>query len=362
MLTVFASCIGAFVASCAPDDSVRPKYLPPQVQVEVAVPDGCARFQVAANPGQAAVVDTVYNTGACALDQLKIMQDSAATFDATTGTLRVAVVIKNIGTQTVRVPTRLRFNADSTRMLDANNETVPGPSDILGYLADSVSTTGRIFYWRFDTLLATGAFQVLAPNATSKRRWIEFRGTDWDKKVRLKLFTAGRYGTPVPATPPDTMATWIGVDSNLVRNRPGFPASFSRNVVLIQFSASATQADKQSAVDAIDGDVIGAESVPGTGGLYAVRVPSSLLGDGVFAAMTALPVSAVVLAVVPAFGPGIHDQWIKPHVAYIARGGTLRFKYPNGNSVDAPLRTGQCWNSRDHSRTRWKRWDRTRWW
>lgn len=30
-----------------------------------------------------------------------------------------------------------------------------------------------------------------------------------------------------------------------------------------------------------------------------------------------------------------------PHMAYIAHGGTLRFHYPNGQSVDAPLRTGQ---------------------
>lgn len=160
--------------------------LAPNVTLQTS--EGCARFQVRFVAGSPPTIEETYGSQACSNTTLKLFSDTVATFDAATGSLRIAIRIKYQGTAAVIPRVELFFNADSTKRFNANGSTVPGTSDIVGYQPDSSGNAGRRAYWWYDAYLApSGQPPVVAPGDTSERRWIEFRGTTWTAHVRLKL-------------------------------------------------------------------------------------------------------------------------------------------------------------------------------
>lgn len=261
--------------------------------IEAGVSDGCARFQVVFDSGGTPAVQSIYNTSYCQTNDIELSSDSA-TFDAGTGTLRIRVRIRNQGVAVIVPRVRMRFNADSAKRLDASGETVPGLSNIVGYQPDSAGSNGRQAFWWFDQVLApSGQPQILLPNAQSAPRWIEVRGSTWTAKVRLKLALVGAEAT-VPATPPDSTPAFV-YDSTRVNSLPNSQLRFVRDLLVVQFSSSASQLQKDSALAALQGTVVGGK--PGAvegGGFYYVLLPA----DASNARLRAAEQSAVGSAVV----------------------------------------------------------------
>ena len=79
----------------------------------------------------------------------------------------------------------------------------------------------------------------------------------------------------VPDSPPDSipLAVWTALHSpgNMEEAAPEWSAPFPRNIVVVMFQEQASRDEKQRAVDAIDGVVVGGARL-GKGGYYYIRV------------------------------------------------------------------------------------------
>ncbi len=92
--------------------------------------------------------------------------------------------------------------------------------------------------------------------------------------------------TAVPAHPPDSIssALWdsLTAPGNLMTDPPGMRGTWVRNVMMITFKRTATQAERQAVIDLIHGEVIGGNPPFGDDGEYIVRIPyATAPGDSV---------------------------------------------------------------------------------
>ncbi|MGQ0766571.1 MAG: S8 family peptidase [Gemmatimonadota bacterium] len=264
----------ALCLSCTEQErAIGPRLGVPEPTVTTYT-DGCARFQIRFDDGVAQVINTMPSSGSCTHGELRLTTDTAAVFDAASGRLRIGVVLQNQGTKPIVAPVRLRFDADSVVLLNANQTPFGVPSNLLSIDADSLNATGRRATWFMDLHLASsGQPQVLLPGASSIRRWIEFGGTTWAPRVRIKIQLFGaELSQLVPAVPPDSTPSIVYLPSETV----SLPThmKFVRDLLVIQFSSAATQAQKQSLIDSLGGIVVGGirGSIEG-GGYYYVRLP-----------------------------------------------------------------------------------------
>ena len=173
---------------------------------------------------------------------------------------------------------------------------MPGTPDILGYQPDSASANGRNAYWFFDQWLApSGQPQVLLPGARTQRRWLEFRGTGWTDRVRLKLFATGAETSTVPAVAPDTVPHAFIATLPIVADSAG--RQLRTEIVIVSFLAGTTQQMRQAAVDAVAGEVIGGVPEAIDEGAYYIRVRSAISASKLhdaFGILMSLPQVAVV--------------------------------------------------------------------
>ena len=91
--------------------------------------------------------------------------------------------------------------------------------------------------------------------------------------------------TPVSASAPDSgsRALWDSIiaPANILHDPPGLSGSYIRDLVYVKFLPTATQADRQAAIDAVQGTVVGGMNIGGPERFYAVRIAYVLLpGDG----------------------------------------------------------------------------------
>jgi hypothetical protein len=98
----------------------------------------------------------------------------------------------------------------------------------------------------------------------------------------------------IPSAPPDTVPAWVSADTAQLRGTYAIGRYTSRHVLIVGFAASATQAQRQAAIDAVDGVVVGGSR----GGLYIVQVSSDSTGAGLFAAQRKLRTLSQVTLVV----------------------------------------------------------------
>ena len=95
----------------------------------------------------------------------------------------------------------------------------------------------------------------------------------------------------VPALPPDSVPAvlWdvIHASKNMIPSAPQFGAPFPRDLIVVAFREDANQAERQQAIDAVSGEVIGGERVD-RGGYYYVRIRSDGTADALFRAIAKL--------------------------------------------------------------------------
>ncbi|MGH7709936.1 MAG: hypothetical protein ACREOG_01555, partial [Gemmatimonadaceae bacterium] len=275
MMLAFAAFVGGICFGCAPDQptAVQAAGGAPRFSLTLAAGDGCARLHIRVGPGSAATVTAVDEGSACRADELEVRVDSAPVFDAASGVLRIPIVIRNLGTIAMGMPARLTFIADSANLFDQDGNLLPGKPDIVARNADSANATGRIGVWRYDAYLAPNAQpQVLAPGATSQRRWLEFHDTDWRNAIRISLTATAQQPSAnvVPAVAPDTVPRGLIDSLPIVTDARG--KRMRSELVSILFSQSADQVSRQAVIDAVGGEVIGGRRFYQGDGWYYVRV------------------------------------------------------------------------------------------
>jgi hypothetical protein len=231
---------------------------------------------VKVGPGSAATLTTIDEGSACRADELAVRVDSALALNATTGVLRLPIVIWNLGRISMGAPARLTFIADSAQLFDNDGNLIPGKPDIVAHNADSVNASGRIGVWRYDTYLApNGQTQVLTPGATSQRRWLELRSADWNNSGKISLSASAIEPSPnvVPALPPDNIPSAMMDSLGSITMPSGLLAI--PDLLGVTFKLGATQQQRQAAIDAVRGIVVGGRSSPpGSDGTYYVLIPA----------------------------------------------------------------------------------------
>ena len=284
--------LGAACASCALDDVVTAKQrlLMPEALVSQQATDGCTRFALKVVNGTA-TVEPLYNSTGCKSDSLRLETDTAAVYDASTATLRVPLVIRNLGGTAIVAPTRVRFLADSAHFLDNRGNVMAGTPNIVATNYDSASANGRSGLWRYDTLLApAGQVQTLPPNGVSRRKWLEFSGSDLNRAIRIKLPAISTLAPAVPAVlavAPDTLPAGLSDNKNVAYDSSG-GLPYVRHHLLVYFHDRATQAQRQSAIAALTGVVVGGARNATGDGYYLVRVPADSSAATVDAAVRLL--------------------------------------------------------------------------
>ena len=111
----------------------------------------------------------------------------------------------------------------------------------------------------------------------------------------LTLFVCSRQlVTQVPRVltrPPDSVpaAVWDSVHApkNMIQSAPQWGVPFPRDLIVVAFKEEATQAERQQAIDAINGRVIGGDHVD-RGGYYYVRIRADGTADALFRAIALL--------------------------------------------------------------------------
>ena len=323
---------GLVVALCAGcGDPQAPRGLRlgvPDPNVDLGTGVGCARFQVVFDAGGAPTIEAIQNTGSCPIGELKLLSDTAGSFDAVTGTLRVAVVMENVGTVAIVPRLKLRFNADSVERFNPQGNPIGGTSDVLGYLPDSSGSVGRIAFWWFDAYLApSGQPRVLMPGARTVRRWIEFRGTTWAHKVRLKLFATGVEQAAVPLVAPDSVP--LRLLTRVFHPQQGL--DYYENILLVGFHPGTSLPERTRVIQMVGAFVAGGFSFGSLeGGLYLIKLPSDTSQATLLQAESLLRAQASVKRVERYYSMPIKPTYFKPldgpgwdRAAWRARGDSV---------------------------------------
>jgi hypothetical protein len=293
MPVLLVTCAVTAVIGC--NELVRPDQsaigVAPSFELAAAAAEqGCARFDIHLHGRDSITVDSVTAApgGGEGCGTIRPIIVGKPTFGRARRIIGLPIALENTGPRALRAPARLYAWEDSVIITAPSRLVGNHYAGHVGFApADSSIPTmssrfGGSLLWRFDALLATsGESQVLAVGARSRVRWIELTVMPGVLELRTTLWgEAGRAGTPVPLVAPDGVEAnvWaaLTVPQNIFSERAGGPR-FVRNAVWVVFQASATQADRQAAIDLVSGDVIGGSRLgqPPYGGTYLVRLPGA---------------------------------------------------------------------------------------
>lgn len=128
---------------------------------------------------------------------------------------------------------------------------------------------------------------------------------------------AFKQGTPpaclsVPATVPDSIPAFLSQDSVIVSDQSKYPLKFSKNVVLVAFTNSATTAQRNAAITSISGAVIGGVPFRASPGYYIVAIPPDASNENVFTAVQHLKTLPGVRNAMPNAMIDNPGAWSKP--------------------------------------------------
>jgi hypothetical protein len=208
-------------------------------------------------------------------------------FDVSTGYLRLGIALHNTGRLRLSPPSSLELRTDSvvnaSDLHPVRSSIVVAPSDKRlsvgdtidrrgqrvrlsydAYLKRGVGDTGRSFLASGDTSLARVVFVLMPPAVTGMT-------------VRIIVHARASYvfTVPIEAPPrsPDSVLITARLPANILVHDPHFGFRVSRAWLWLTFTKSATEEDRQAAVDAVDGIVVGGMHL---GGLrrYYLQVPA----------------------------------------------------------------------------------------
>ena len=108
----------------------------------------------------------------------------------------------------------------------------------------------------------------------------------------------------VPLVAPDSIPRDFFADSNLTTDAARWPAPLVKDAVMVIFTSTATQAERQAAIDAVQGFVVGGAILDTSYSIYLLKLPRDTTNDRVFSAVDALSTRPEVnLATIAGFFP-----------------------------------------------------------
>lgn len=173
--------------------------------------------------------------------------------------VNIPVRILNRASGPVKLPIRVILSSQAIQIIGSGK-----PSNLTAVGPDSVLADGSALWWIGPRrrLLEAGRSTMV------KRLTIRFAGPATHAKLAFAFDGMPVVLNPVPALAPETVPDWVNDDSSYTRSGRG---SLKRTLVVL-FTLTATQAERQAAVDRVRGRVVGGYGIPGSDGSYLVRV------------------------------------------------------------------------------------------
>ncbi|HEU0300505.1 MAG TPA: S8 family serine peptidase [Longimicrobium sp.] len=121
-------------------------------------------------------------------------------------------------------------------------------------------------YHLYDTILAPQA--ISAP-----KRWV----LNVPREVKtfqlmMKVFTPIPSEPRVPSAAPDGVPDWVYAPANISTNLPQLSGTYLRQFVTVMFAPGTPQDERQAAVNAVGGTVVGGRRLPEGDGMYYVQL------------------------------------------------------------------------------------------
>jgi hypothetical protein len=252
---------------------------------------GCATFELAID-GEARVAVTPVRAADCG--PISPVVVGIASLDVGRRIVRIPVALHNGGQNQLHGPawlvapvgsivTTAGDSRPSSSATVSSARPIDAPAASPHYVGgdphqDSAGAEPVLARWSYDTvqLATTGppaadGSPVLRPDATSAARPIDLEVPSGITRVRITLRGFGTYVLTVPARPADTVPVRELLDSrspaNVITGDPHFPGRAVRNRLWLLFRPGVTAEQREAAVEAIDGIVLGGV-VRGTGNGY----------------------------------------------------------------------------------------------
>lgn len=92
----------------------------------------------------------------------------------------------------------------------------------------------------------------------------------------------------VPATAPDSVPSDLEDSTKWVSGEPNYAGTIVRDILVLVFRPGTSQAERQFAVDQVNGTVVGGHAVPNGEGVYLIRVPTDSTLAPLFQAIATL--------------------------------------------------------------------------
>jgi hypothetical protein len=283
MLVILTMCLLA--CSNGVSRSTTLTWLPSQDTTAIPRPqtvEGCAAFDVRVQQN-ASVIVTPVRSAPCGPVQPVVV--GSPFFDVSSGYLRLGVALRNSGRLRLRPPSSLELRGDS--VLIASNLNPVRTSITIGRsaeglsLGDTVDPLGQRVHLSYDAYLGRGVGETpqlfLASGDTSRARVIFVRMPPGVAGMTVRIIVQTRashvFTVPVeaPLRSPDSVLIAARRPDNILVRDPHFGFRVSRAWLWLTFTKGATEEDRQAAVDAVNGIVVGGVHLGH--GMYYVHVP-----------------------------------------------------------------------------------------
>ena len=288
MIALLGSCLvaaGVGGVSCAEEAGMSPR--PPVATVEAAAPapsDSACRVLDVALSGNLKVPPVVgFPDRATCGAGLTLIKGGTATYTPKNDhEVNILVRILNRTPGPVQLPVRVILSPQAIQIIGSGT-----PGMVTAISPDSVLAGGGAL-WRIgsaDSLLRVGDSTV------AKTVAIRFAKPATHAKLALVFDGMAVVVNLVPATPPDSVPDWVRRDTSLVHLPSGM--AYVKRTLVVGFKTTATQAERQAAVDRVAGVVVGGFGIRGRdGGGYLVRFagdPTEAQLDSLAAVLRGLP-------------------------------------------------------------------------
>jgi Subtilase family len=287
VLIVVVSALGVMVNSCSYNDTLAPhaaqsvdSTLVPASSMKI----GCTVLVLSITDGKGSVrVDS-----ATRLSCGPVVPSLAAPpqYDATTRRLSLTMAIRNSGRLNLYPSTSLEIVRDSVAIngAPARTMTIQAVHPVSGDIA--AATSARVSFAFDSALRSTSQTHMpveLKAGSISGVRVLALTLPLGATSIRLPMrasaqirFTAA---LTAPGSTPEAELADSHLPANVIENDSVFAGRLVRNKLYVRFATTATIEDRQAALDAVDGVVVGGYHI-GRFGYYYVRLPWAVGNDG----------------------------------------------------------------------------------
>ncbi len=248
-----------YAAACRSDEPLAPPGTVVAASVPVVADSNCSKvfFKILS---ATSVQTTFPNRATCSTTGLVIIKGPAATWaQSPNRRLSLFIRILNKSTTPIQLPVRLFLPTSGTTVIAPAGTPA---SKVVAQNPDSSLAGGKLWLIGGTATLAAGDSTVL----DTVRFTVQSPVTQAKFAFQATANSAG--GPPVPLQPPDTVPAWFHDDTSYANGGNGN----LKRVVSVLFRVGATQAERQAAIDATGGVIIGGKRLSSGDGVYDLLI------------------------------------------------------------------------------------------